>query len=767
MYLWKNFKAMKKRQFVFFLLCISTGFSQNKFKPGVYVSQNDQKGIELKINEDDTYELILLSGKIEVENDTLKLKNKYSSSSLFEVTEVIDQVNSGTLKINFNQKHFDYYASKIFIGSQKDENDIVEYKNILEYITDDQRLNETDSKINFTINRGKYIHLIVKDRYKISSSKYKINENVSGLDVVFSSNNIASLQLKAYYKDENSIIVTEGKQPLLFTMVNKEDDFLDKELKPIEVDNDAKIVLPNNKENYESEEEVSFENAEEEKAYVFKHKVEPTLKEALATLNKTPNKFLVVEQNSTKEDFDAFIKENEAELTNTMYYEYEADYDLYNYYLANKKDERVFKSQSKQTQIIILNAEGEKLYYTNGSLADNKELLNNYSSIYAELVKANIYMELDRSFANKKNSIPEIKAIFSKIIEMETPYEYGVIAETDVEVSPPPPIIEVVEPVENAIGEASDEVDAVAEVAWNYYEIKDKQNLYQLKTPKKAIVSKWEQILDYYTRQVTFDKEIVKIIKKELVNTGFSVKLLGQNIEQVIALNYEGLDYLLKFYKQIKADEKLETEKDYEYETVDLAISSFLNKIANTYNEYPNEDKLKAINYYKKYVESSNNSINVLGDYTTLLGLNLDILKSKSDYYNAYETYFNILVSSDNGNIIETLDNTFTNSEFSDWSNFKYSFSNLANDVSWSVVQNEKDIQLIKKAITWSETGLKVTKNNGYFLDTLAQLYFKDGQKEKAIATQKQALLAMKGDEESETYIEMKAVLQKMEKGTY
>ncbi|NJM79513.1 MAG: hypothetical protein HC854_07735 [Flavobacterium sp.] len=46
-------------------------------------------------------------------------------------------------------------------------------------------------------------------------------------------------------------------------------------------------------------------------------------------------------------------------------------------------------------------------------------------------------------------------------------------------------------------------------------------------------------------------------------------------------------------------------------------------------------------------------------------------------------------------------------------------------------------------------------------------MYYKDNQKEKAIATQKEALLAMKGEEESEAYIEMKAVLQKMETGTY
>ena len=73
----------------------------------------------------------------------------------------------------------------------------------------------------------------------------------------------------------------------------------------------------------------------------------------------------------------------------------------------------------------------------------------------------------------------------------------------------------------------------------------------------------------------------------------------------------------------------------------------------------------------------------------------------------------------------------------------------------------------IKKAIKWSETSLKVTKKNGYYLDTLAQLYYKDDQKDKAIKTQKSALSAMKGEEDSSVYEEMQEVLDKMQNGTY
>lgn len=249
------------------------------------------------------------------------------------------------------------------------------------------------------------------------------------------------------------------------------------------------------------------------------------------------------------------------------------------------------------------------------------------------------------------------------------------------------------------------------------------------------------------------------------------MKLFNEKKETFSVLDYKGLDYLLKFYSQIKMADttKVEVNDDYySYDkNIDDAISGILNKRASTYYDYSKEDKLKALNYYKKYLEVTNNKTRVLSDYLSLLNANLIILDSKSEYYTAYENYYNSIVQSNNESLIEALDEAFTKSQSTDWVGFKYSFSSLANDISWSVVENETDAQLIKKAIKWSETSLKVYKQNGYYLDTLAQLYYKDGQKEKAIETQNNALKAMKGNEESKAYMEMKNVLDKMKKGTY
>ena len=82
------------------------------------------------------------------------------------------------------------------------------------------------------------------------------------------------------------------------------------------------------------------------------------------------------------------------------------------------------------------------------------------------------------------------------------------------------------------------------------------------------------------------------------------------------------------------------------------------------------------------------------------------------------------------------------------------------------MVEKVKDTNLIKKAIVWSETSLKIQKDDRYYLDTLAQLYYKDGQKEKAIIAEQKAIDVLSDDDFSQRE-EYKVVLEKMKNGTY
>jgi len=93
----------------------------------------------------------------------------------------------------------------------------------------------------------------------------------------------------------------------------------------------------------------------------------------------------------------------------------------------------------------------------------------------------------------------------------------------------------------------------------------------------------------------------------------------------------------------------------------------------------------------------------------------------------------------------------------------------MANNVSWYVVDNKISApEKIKKAIEWSEMSLKLARNNSYYMDTLAQLYYKNGDKQKAISIQEDAIKYFKDiDTNPDTLNEMKNVLQKMKNGTY
>ena len=119
---------------------------------------------------------------------------------------------------------------------------------------------------------------------------------------------------------------------------------------------------------------------------------------------------------------------------------------------------------------------------------------------------------------------------------------------------------------------------------------------------------------------------------------------------------------------------------------------------------------------------------------------------------------------------IEVLDEIYSqqmsSGAYDEWYSFKNRFSNAMNEAAWFVVEKSKNPEAVKKAVKWSESSLRIEKNNPYYLDTLAQLYYKNGEKQKAIATQEQALKFSETMDE-QTIAELKQVLQKMKIGTY
>ncbi len=138
----------------------------------------------------------------------------------------------------------------------------------------------------------------------------------------------------------------------------------------------------------------------------------------------------------------------------------------------------------------------------------------------------------------------------------------------------------------------------------------------------------------------------------------------------------------------------------------------------------------------------------------------------EEDLFKFYEDYVSRF---DTKNIIESLNDYYENNYELNWQDLKNNFSAMANNVSWYVVDNKiSDPAKNKKAIEWSEMSLRLSRNNSYYMDTLAQLYYKNGDKQKAILTQEDAIKNYKdADVNPDTLTEMKNVLEKMKNSSY
>ena len=750
--------------------------AQVTIKPGVYMSEGENQGIELQVNNDNSYQMIFLSGNLNSKNDSIYFDNKYKNDSKFIVNQFENNKNSSVIIVSISPKYIASYYNPVYIGTQKNDKSVIDYKFIDDYKpqTADSIAYETSMEdIVFSLDRVKYIYLVEEKDGIATASKYEIKETVSNLEIIYAPYAVSNINLRGFINDDNKLVITDGGLPITFSLNTDTSQESSSNLNPILTKKELNFKAPKPK-NYAIED---YYGENEKLHFDFKFVTDTSLKEALKTLQKTPNKFLIVAYNpnnkNENEEFKSFIKAQEYNVKSNMYDSYQPEYDLYNYYLATAKDQNLFDTKSKESQIVVLNANGEKLYSTTGTLAENQDLFYAYSPLAKKLTQANVYLELDKQMTNKKASIVDFKKAFKNSLKIETPYVDSYANEA----------VEVVETEEWVI----ESVDSAAvEVYEDYDTLKDEQNLYRFKTSKESLNTKWKQVIEHYKNQKPVDEDLVKIIKKEISNDGFTVKLFKEKKESLTDMDFEGIDYLLKNYDailQLENIELLDTVAAINYENHDYSYQTNLEDVLvdvftqNTYSygDLPNDKLAKTLTYYKKLIEVSKNKQSLFSSYLYVLSNNVEKLNNKTELYTVYQTYYDSVLD-ETKNIYEALDEVYSKNNYStdtysygDWNSFKTSFSSLANTVAWSVVENESDSALIKKAIKWSETSLKLEKNNAYYLDTLAQLYYKNGEKDLAIRTEIKAMEAIKNsnDEDSETYQEFKDVLTKMQNGSY
>lgn len=767
------------------LLLISSlvGFSQ--IKSGVYKSSSKNGDILLKINEDKTYEMSFFYGEYTVSKDTILFNSNKINSSVFSVKSIPNVAKSSTLKLKFSDSQIAYYSTSIFLGTQETETSEIQYKRLSEFVVMNPTTYEYPKDFSVELTKGKYLYLVDAKNEEASVSKFEISENTNEVSVEYDAYSYANLKLKGFIDGTTGqLAISDGKTPLLFSFEKyDESKKVTDEINPVQVIDEKNWQKTHG---FIDEAEATYVDSaypeSNKPPYVFKYTIDKNYKDALKATEKTPIKLLVVafdlKNKNAKTEFDTFVKTNEESLSSYMYDNYLPEYDKFNYYLATEKDKSIldkYKIKSDK-ELLFFNGQGDLLYHTAATLTDKQyDYFSPYSAINTELEKVNQYAQLDKALSNKNASAKEITEVLKKTLKLEGTYNYA----TDAVVAPPAPVVNEeykkgnnIENSKEESSEAAVVVDtAVAVVDYDYSLIKDKENLYSLKATNQQVQEKWLKAVDYFSAKSIYDKDFVTVAKAELNNTGFSNKLFNNQDKLLKNSDFKILDYVYKNYQNIIVQDSINSNQlNYDYTYYESPIGTVLYDVfyKNT-NLYDNPEKKqidKVMDYYEQYLKVSNKDFSVLQNYLNALKDNSNQESINKKYVDYYTSYFDDIIKKDS-NIIENLDEAFTNrptGSYDTWESFKSSFSNLANDVAWHVVEKSADKATIQKAIVWSETSLKIAKNVHYYLDTLAQLYYKNGEKTKAISIEEKALELGKDSEYGEDY---KETLEKMRNGTY
>jgi hypothetical protein len=758
-------------------------------EPGVYTGQTGGQNIKLLLTPDKKFDMSFFFGDYQMRNDSIIFNNATQKTPKFSLKPVADAEYSSTLQIDLSYELANYYQSEIYIGTQDDENRKVAYKPLKDYLTTDDY--SATAVYNMQIAKAKYL-FITESRYdKTTVFKFQIPENVHRASLEYLPYGASDLKLRGYIDPStNKLAISDGKSPVLFNFEKENSQLSKKDSSIVPI---SENTAPNwRKDNgFEDDTVVAEVYAP---PYVFKHVISNNFSSALSEIKNKSNKFLVLcydpKNKNAKTEFESFINTSEESISSYMYSEYNPSYDHFNFYLASDSDKKILTKNNvkSEQEIVVFNAEGEMIYHTKGSINDKKDLFSIYNSIHKDLSAANEKLALDKLVNNKSAAVNDIKAALRKTSTSETVYATiapPVLAVDAVKFDPPVVIKEEVKTDEPVVIEEKVSYETTVDSAAymvppayedNYYDlIKDKENLYTFKSNKEAVMAKWRKVLDTFKNSKNYDKEFVQIIKAELTNTGFTNKLFPKANYNSTDLDFELLDYVFANYKMLleppveKVAEAVKEEgaviAEYEPYYYEQDIKTVINSHLSYANFPENPQIEKVLKYYKKHLEISGFDATAVQNYLYALKQNIEIGTNKKEYLETYEKYFNSIVNK-NTSIIENLDAAFSvssDNDYGNWTGYKNAFANLANDVSWYLVEKSNDAAYLAKAIKWSETSLIIEKNNHYYLDTLAQIYYKNGMKQKAIETEQKAIDANNDGDNSE----YKLVLEKMKNGTY
>ncbi|MCR4031702.1 MULTISPECIES: hypothetical protein [Flavobacterium] len=743
------------RNFIWSLMLLFFGIltvssQTNGIEKGTYLSKNKGQKIKLNLLDDNKYELVFYSGDYEVKGDSLLFAKNTEAQTNFDLSFKVDK-KAKSIKVNFKDPA--YYA--FYIGTQNGKED-VKYQRISDIKT---KVDPDYSKVDldFEIEKADFLYLVYEE-YGAESTvfKYAIPKDASEVTITYELAVLGDLKITGFFdRTTNELKISEqsGLNPLIFTNAkDPQPAKKDSKVRPLETKSIVNWTYSGkDASSYDYGEAVAVDSAAVVTAppvyssgYNFKLKVEDNLKKAIESTKKASNKFLVVvvdsKNKSIKENFGAFLKEQETQTGYNMYDSYNALYDIYNFYLAGSDDKKWLKNNNinDDPRIIILNGEGKQLAIAKSDLATQQYHFSYYDDLYRKLQRANAFLSIDTALKNKKTSDTDLITAFNKGATLEATYDY-------------------------------DSAYTVEDVNSTEFVI-TKTDLNQ-----KEVAQTWKKLIESHQKDKSVNMYLVETILKEIKNQGFTKQLF--NTDRILNdTDFLAIDYVLKHSDEIENMRSGFNTKEGELHSIGNPISEISDALQQ--NLYASQDgvsgeinKEKVNSLYKRIIDSGKGNFDAYRNYFSYLGQITENDGSNATYLKEFSTYFDSTLAG--GSPIEKLDAIFSTLDSSSsysydgWNSFKYYHSDLCNNAAWTVVENPMNANYLKDAIKWSEYSLVLTKNSPYYLDTLAQLYYKDGQKQKAIEMQKLAVKYLNDTVDEETASSIKEVLTKMSNGTY
>lgn len=737
-----------------FLCGTVLSFSQTKsIEKGTYLSTNKGQKIKLNLLDDNKYELVFYSGDYEVKGDSLLFSKNTSAGTSFDLSFKVDK-KAKNIKVKFSDPS--YYS--FYIGTQKGKGE-VQYQRLSDIKTKvDPEWKKTD--LDFEIEKADFLYLVYEEYGgKSNVTKYALPKDVSEISVTYELAALGDLQISGFFdKQTNELKISEksGVNPLVF--VNQKDPQPVKKISkvlPLESQVVENWTYPGKESALLNEDfgnglaadsttVVVETDSPTYSKYDFKLKVENNLKSALSSIKDANKKFLVVyadtKKSSAKADFDIFVKDQETQIGYNMYDKYNAAYDVYNFYLAGTNDKTWLKNNkiTNEPSVIILNGAGDKLAVAKSDLSAQKYNFGYYGDLYLKIQRTDALISLNKMVKNKKPSDQDLIKSFNKAAVLESYYDWS---------------------AESNEGEVNS-ADFV---------------LTKGSLDKKEVAQSWKKLIEAHQKDAKPNMYLVETILKEIKNQGFTKQLFNE--ERVLNdTDFLAIDYILKHSEEIENNRTVFNSNELELHTLGNPISEVSTALQqniyvsqNGVTGEMNKDKINSV--YKKIIASGKGNFDAYRNYFDYLGQVEDKDGSNATFLKEFNTYFDTTLAG--GSPIEKLDTIFGGLDsgsaysYDGWNMFKEYHSNLANSAAWIVVEKPQNSNYLKDAIKWSEYSLVVTKNNPYYLDTLAQLYYKDGQKQKAIETQTLAVKYLDTAVDLETAEEIKEVLSKMQNGTY